>query len=192
MNRRYIFILVSIAAAALLAYLFFIPKGDGTNETAKVEKKRYVKSVYASGYVDSVNKVQIKPEVSGYIDRINVKEGDRVQKGEVIATIKNDKLKEQLREISAKRGLIENRMKEDSPFLKALKDEIAIWKMNTEIEERNFERRESLFQKGIISGVRGVRNNRVEPAASIEYIQFLHIIRSYSGDRIFFDQNIPA
>ena len=151
MNRRYIFILVSIAAAALLAYLFLIPKGDGTNETAKVEKKRYVKSVYASGYVDSVNKVQIKPEVSGYIERINVKEGDRVQKGEVIATIKNDKLKEQLREISAKRGLIENRMKEDSPFLKALKDEIAIWKMNTEIEERNFERRESLFQKGIIS-----------------------------------------
>jgi HlyD family secretion protein len=60
-------------------------------------------------------------------------------------------LKEQLREISAKRELIEGRMKEDSPFLKALKDEIAIWKMNTEIERRNFERRESLYGKGIIS-----------------------------------------
>ncbi len=151
MNRRYIFILASIAAAALLAYLFLIPRGDGTSETAKVEKKRYVKSVYASGYVDSVNKVQIKPEVSGYIETIKVKEGDRVKKGEVIATIKNEKLNEQLREISAKRELIENRMKEDSPFLSALKDEIAIWKMNTEIEKRNFERRESLFAKGIIS-----------------------------------------
>ncbi|MCI0482172.1 MAG: biotin/lipoyl-binding protein, partial [Candidatus Dadabacteria bacterium] len=151
MNRRYIFILILIAAAALPAYLYFFPKDDGTNETAKVEKKRYIKSVYASGYVDSVNKVQIKPEVSGYIATINVKEGDRVKKGEVIATIKNDKLQEQLREISAKRDLIENRMKEDSPFLRALKDEIAIWKMNTEIERRNFERRESLFEKGIIS-----------------------------------------
>ncbi len=42
-------------------------------------------------------------------------------------------------------------MKEDSPFLKALKEEISIWQTNTEIEKRNFERRESLFQKGIIS-----------------------------------------
>jgi HlyD family secretion protein len=151
MNRRYIFILVSAAAALLLAYIFLYPQGEQTKEAAKVEKKRYIKSVYASGYVDSVNKVQIKPEVSGYIDRIYVKEGDKVKKGEVIASIKNDKLKEQLREVSAKRELIEGRMKEDSPFLKALKDEIAIWKMNTEIERRNFERRESLYAKGIIS-----------------------------------------
>ncbi|MEW6143935.1 MAG: efflux RND transporter periplasmic adaptor subunit [Thermodesulfobacteriota bacterium] len=151
MNRRYIFILVAAAAVLLIAYIFLFPGGEQSKEAAKVEKKRYVKSVYASGYVDSVNKVQIKPEVSGYIDRIYVKEGDKVKKGEVIATIKNDKLKEQLREISAKRELIEGRMKEDSPFLKALRDEIAIWKMNTEIERRNFERRESLYGKGIIS-----------------------------------------
>ncbi len=151
MNRKYILILVSVAVIALLAYVFLAPGGKETEETAKVEKKRYIKSVYASGYVDSVNKVLIKPEVSGYIDHINVKEGDIVKKGEVIATIKNDKLSEQLKEISAKRELIENRMKEDSPFLQALKDEISIWKMNTEIERRNFERRESLFQKGIIS-----------------------------------------
>jgi HlyD family secretion protein len=136
MNRKYVFILVLAAAAVLLAYMFLSPNGEGTKEPAKVERKRYIKSVYASGYVDSVNKVQIKPEVSGYIDRIYVKEGDKVKKGEVIATIKNDKLKEQLR---------------DSPFLKALRDEISIWKMNTEIERRNFERRESLFEKGIIS-----------------------------------------
>ncbi|HSC35777.1 MAG TPA: efflux RND transporter periplasmic adaptor subunit [Thermodesulfobacteriota bacterium] len=151
MNKKHLLILASLAVIALLAYIYFFPKDDGTNETAKVEKKRYIKSVYASGYVDSVNKVQIKPEVSGYIETINVKEGDRVKKGEVIAAIKNDKLQEQLREISAKRELIENRMKEDSSFLTALKDEIAIWKMNTEIERRNFERRESLYAKGIIS-----------------------------------------
>ncbi len=151
MSRKYILILLSAAVIAVLAYLFLFNNKNEPAENAKVEKKRYIKSVYASGYVDSVNKVQIKPEVSGYIDHIYVKEGDKVKKGEVIASIKNDKLKEQLREISAKRELIEGRMKEDSPFLKALKDEIGIWKTNTEIERRNFERRESLFQKGIIA-----------------------------------------
>lgn len=151
MNRKYVFILIIAAAAAVLAYIFLSPRDDGNKESPQAEKKRFIKSVYASGYVDSENKVQIKPEVSGYIDRIFVNEGDKVTKGEVIATIRNDKLKEQLREVSAKRELIENRMKEDSPFLRALKEEIAIWKTNTEIEKRNFDRRESLYRKGIIS-----------------------------------------
>jgi HlyD family secretion protein len=151
MNRKYILILLAGVVIALLAYVLFFNKKNEPAETARVEKKRYIKSVYASGYVDSVNKVQIQPEVSGYIEHIYVKEGDKVKKGEVIAVIKNDKLKEQLREITARRELIESRMKEDSPFLKALRDEIAIWKTNTEIEKRNFARRESLFQKGIIS-----------------------------------------
>jgi len=151
MNRKYVFILIIAAAAALLAYMFLSPGSSEKKEAPKVEKKRFIKSVYASGYVDSENKVQIKPEVSGYIDHIYVKEGDKVTKGEVIATIRNDKLKEQLREVSAKRELIESRMKEDSPFLKALKEEIAIWKTNTDIEQRNYDRRESLYRKGIIS-----------------------------------------
>jgi len=130
--------------------MFFSPGRDDNKEPQTVEKKRFIKSVYASGYVDSENKVQIKPEVSGYIDHIYVKEGDKVTKGEVIATIRNDKLKEQLREVSAKKELIESRMKEDSPFLKALKEEVSIWKTNTDIEKRNFDRRESLFKKGVI------------------------------------------
>src|SRR5690606_30033227 len=71
--------------------------------------------------------------------------------GDVVAIIRNDKLEEQLKEVRAKKELVENRMKQNSPFLKALRDEIDIWKMNTEIEKGNFARRESLYQKGIIS-----------------------------------------
>jgi multidrug efflux pump subunit AcrA (membrane-fusion protein) len=151
MNRRYILIVLLGAVIALAAYVLFFNKKNKPSETAKVEKKRYVKSVYASGYVDSVNKVEIKPEISGYIEHIYIKEGDRVKKNEVIAVIKNDKLREELREKTARKGLIEDRMKEKSPFLKALRDEIAIWKTNKEIENRNFSRRESPYRKGIIS-----------------------------------------
>ncbi|HVY55714.1 MAG TPA: efflux RND transporter periplasmic adaptor subunit, partial [Thermodesulfobacteriota bacterium] len=151
MNRKYVFIIIIAAVAAISAYMILSPRGEEKKEAHQVEKKRFIKSVYASGYVDSENKVQIQPEVSGYVDRIFVKEGDEVTKGEVIATIRNDKLKEELREVTAKKELIESRMKDDSPFLKALREEIAIWKTNTEIEKRNFDRRESLYKKGIIS-----------------------------------------
>lgn len=149
MNKKYLVIGGLLLAGGLIYFLMFM--GDDGTGVEKAEKKRYVKSVYASGYVDSVGKVQIKPEVSGYIQEIFVSEGDEVKKGDVVAIIRNDKLDEQLKEVTAKKELIEDRMKDDSPFLRALRDEIAIWKMNTEIEKGNFARRESLFEKGIIS-----------------------------------------
>ncbi|MCL4243724.1 MAG: efflux RND transporter periplasmic adaptor subunit [Candidatus Dadabacteria bacterium] len=149
MNRKYLIIGGLLLAGVLVYFLVFAGK-DGTG-VEKAEKRRYIKSVYASGYVDSIGKVQIKPEVSGYIRQIFVAEGDEVRKGDVVAIIQNDKLDEQLKEVRAKKELVEDRMKKDSPFLKALRDEIDIWKMNTEIEKGNFARRESLYQKGIIS-----------------------------------------
>ncbi|MFI5324500.1 MAG: hypothetical protein ACHQ6U_13550 [Thermodesulfobacteriota bacterium] len=66
MNRKLILIFLSAAVIALISYFLFINIKNESSQTAKVEKKRYIKSVYASGYVDSVNKVQIKPEVLGY------------------------------------------------------------------------------------------------------------------------------
>ena len=149
MNRKYLIIGGILLAGGLLYFLVFAGN-DGTG-VEKAEKRRYIKSVYASGYVDSIGKVQIKPEVSGYIQQIFVAEGDEVKKGDVVAIIRNDKLEEQLKEVRAKKELVENRRKQNSPFLKALRDEIDIWKMNTEIEKGNFARRESLYQKGIIS-----------------------------------------
>lgn len=150
-GQKYILLGTLLIIAGIFVFIFFSTGDDGAQSAATPEKKRYVKSVYASGYVDSVGKVQIKPEVSGYIEHIYVSEGDTVKKGDVIATISNPKLEEQLREVTARRELAESRMKPDSPFLKALRDEIDIWKTNTEIEKRNFERRQSLYDKGIIS-----------------------------------------
>ena len=149
MNKKYLIIGGLLLAGGLLYFLFYA--GNEGTGVEKAEKRRYIKSVYASGYVDSIGKVQIKPEVSGYIKQILVAEGDEVKKGDVVAVIRNDKLEEQLKEVRAKKELVENRMKQNSPFLKALRDEIDIWKMNTEIEKGNFARRESLYQKGIIS-----------------------------------------
>jgi multidrug efflux pump subunit AcrA (membrane-fusion protein) len=151
MNKKYLLLPLALVLAAAAIYLVMRTKSEDADEGGKVEKKRYIKSVYASGYVDSVNKVLIRPEVSGYIERIFVEEGDAVTKGQVIAVIRNDKLKEELKEIEAKKKLVQERMAPSSDYIQALKDEVEIWKLNTEIERKNFERREELFGKGIIS-----------------------------------------
>jgi len=151
MNKKYLLLPLVLVLAAAAIYLFIRTNKEDSEEGGKVEKKRYIKSVYASGYVDSVNKVLIRPEVSGYIERIYVEEGDTVTKGQVIAVIRNDKLKEELKEIEAKKKLVQERMAPSSDYIRALKDEVEIWKLNTEIERKNFERREELFKKGIVS-----------------------------------------
>ncbi len=151
MNKRYLLLLFALLVAAAAFYFLVFRKIDDTVEPAKVEKKRYIKSVYASGYVDSVNKVVIRPEVSGYIEHIYVGEGDSVSKGQIIAVIRNDKLREDQKEIQAMKELAEKRMEEGSDYIKCLKDEVQIRKLDADIERRNFERRKSLYEKGIIS-----------------------------------------
>jgi RND family efflux transporter MFP subunit len=46
--------------------------------------------IHASGKVEAAETANISTRVMGYITRINVKVGDRVQKGQLLATINND------------------------------------------------------------------------------------------------------
>ncbi|HSE84534.1 MAG TPA: efflux RND transporter periplasmic adaptor subunit [Thermodesulfobacteriota bacterium] len=150
LKRKTIFIVV-VVLAVIGASLFLLLNRDNGAETAKVEKKRFIKSVYASGYVDSVNKVIVKPEISGYIDEIYVSEGDGVRKGQILASILNEPIKENLREIRTQKEFARNRLDEGSDYLKVLKDEIEIKRLNLENQENNYQRRKALLQKGIIS-----------------------------------------
>ena len=93
MRYKYIFLFVVIVLIASGLYFFIKSDQREGGETERVEKKRYIKSVYASGYVDSVNKVLIKPEVSGYIDRLYVSEGDRISEGQLLRLSETTNLK---------------------------------------------------------------------------------------------------
>ena len=107
MRNKYLFLFVMIVVIASGLYFFILGDEREGGQTERAEKKRYIKSVYASGYVDSVNKVLIKPEVSGYIDRVYVSEGERVSEGQLLAVVRNDKLEQNLREIEARKELTE-------------------------------------------------------------------------------------
>ena len=151
MRSRYVFLFLLIVLAASAIYLILTGNRQEAGETQRVEKKRYIKSVYASGYVNSVNKVLIKPEVSGYIDRIYAREGDPVTRGQLLIIIKNDKLEENLKEIRARKELAQKRTEVGSDYIVALQDEVEIRKLELDIEKKNFDRQKSLFDKGIVS-----------------------------------------
>ncbi len=53
----------------------------------------------ASAEVESVNEAYISPEVSGQIEKIYVKEGDRVKRGQLLAQLNSDIIKDNIREL---------------------------------------------------------------------------------------------
>jgi len=71
-------------------YFFFFRKGAVTANTyvlGKVEKGTIVNSVSGSGQVVVSSQVDFKPQASGKIVSVNVKEGDKISAGTVIAEI---------------------------------------------------------------------------------------------------------
>src|SRR5512144_2569424 len=60
-------------------------------QTGKVEKKDLIQVVTASGEVRPKRYVNVGANVSGRLVEINVKEGDRVKKGQVLARVESER-----------------------------------------------------------------------------------------------------
>lgn len=103
-----------------------------------------VQSVYASGFIDSSDSVTIRAEVSGYIEKIFVHEGEEVKKGQLLLIISNETIKENLREVEAQLASVKDRLMSDSDYRKELLHNIEIKKLflkmlkKTLIEEKHY------------------------------------------------------
>lgn len=78
---------------ALLVYTFYYLyqknlEPDVVYETTKISYQNIVKQTVATGSVVPRQEIEIKPQVSGIIDKIYVEEGDRVKVGDLIAKVK--------------------------------------------------------------------------------------------------------
>ncbi|MBX0312937.1 MAG: efflux RND transporter periplasmic adaptor subunit [Sulfurihydrogenibium sp.] len=144
-----IFLIFAIFLVSI-ALLFFYNKSKNGYETYKLEKKEVIKSIYASGYIDSENSVIVKSEVSGYVEKIYVKENDQVKKGQILAKISNPTLYENLKDIEFQAQLIKQKLSENSDFRKQFIENIEIKKANYENLLKVYERRKNLFEKGLI------------------------------------------
>ena len=61
-----------------------------STQTTKVLRKKINETVYASGNIESSNQYQVFSLVSGYIQKINIQEGDHVLKNQTIIEIANE------------------------------------------------------------------------------------------------------
>ncbi len=81
-------VLAAVVVAAVVAGVVASRKGKGILvSTAKVGRKDLVQLVTANGTVQAKTKVELSGNVMGQVTELNVQEGDRVKKGDLLAVI---------------------------------------------------------------------------------------------------------
>lgn len=91
MSKRAKIILGILAACFAVALIWFAKMNKKTIvefETEKAFKSTIVKKTVATGKVVPLEEVEIKPQISGIIDKVYLKEGDIVKTGDLIATVR--------------------------------------------------------------------------------------------------------
>src|SRR5210317_594026 len=85
-------IIFSVIGIAFIAVLLWFGKMNSKSpiqfETEKPFKTNIVKKTVATGKVTPLEEIEIKPQISGIIDRIYLEEGVEVKKGDLIAQIR--------------------------------------------------------------------------------------------------------
>jgi HlyD family secretion protein len=133
MSKRSKIILIIIAVLFVGALIWFGKKNKKSiveYETETPFKTTIIKKTVATGKVTPLEEIEIKPQITGIIDKIMLLEGSKVKKGDLIATVRVVPNEQSL--ISA-RGRVDN---------------IKLGLNNSEI---SFNRSKNLFDKGVIS-----------------------------------------
>ncbi len=135
---------------ALFVFLYLL-KGGKKEAIAKVEEREIKTVVYGSGYAKRKDYVVLKPEVSGYITKVLVEEGQYVKIGQPLAVIDSGSLDASIKEVDSRLQFLRERSREGSDYLKSLEEVIESARINMENARRLLERRERLFSEGLIS-----------------------------------------
>ena len=85
LNRKRVVIFIVLILAVILGFIFFGRKKPVVLQFAQVKKQDIRSSVSASGMLASKNSANLRFKVPGKLTYVNVKTGDRVFAGEVIA-----------------------------------------------------------------------------------------------------------
>ncbi|MDP2089608.1 MAG: efflux RND transporter periplasmic adaptor subunit [Flavobacteriaceae bacterium] len=131
MKRTLIFSIIGIAFIAVMIMFFKNNSKSAINyEVDKPLKTNIVRKTVATGKVIPLEEVEVKPQISGIVDKIFVIEGSFVKKGDLIAAIR---VVPNVQSLNSASGRVKN---------------ATIQFNNAKVL---FERNKSLFEKGVIS-----------------------------------------
>ncbi len=133
--KKFFKILLGLILVGIIAYtMYFLYQKSQTKpvvfETESPAVMDIIKKTTATGSVNPRKEIEIKPVVSGIIEKLYVEEGDVVKKGDLLAKIK----------------IIPNMIN-----LNNAKSRIGVAKINLKDAKRNYDRQLELLEKGVIA-----------------------------------------
>lgn len=130
-----------IFAVALVSGISYLVSSNSKENDAFLTRKPVVQNmddkVLATGDIVPREEIEIKPNIAGIIDKILVKEGDKVTVGQLIATIK---IIPNISEINNSQQQIQNAQLQ-----------ISNAKMNVDNQQKQYAMQQKLFSQGVIS-----------------------------------------
>jgi RND family efflux transporter MFP subunit len=114
-SRRLVWAAVATLCVAAVAVLFFFARAKGvairppevaTTRVAVVTPTQASAVLTASGYVVARSKAEISPKSVGRVAWLNIEEGQRVKKGELVARLESQELEAQKRQYVAARDQV--------------------------------------------------------------------------------------
>ena len=128
-----IILIVGLIAALLFVLKYFKDSNSKEVEEFKTEEPYFTSintKIVATGKLNPEEEIELKPQVSGIIDKISVEEGDIVKKGDLIAKI---------------------RVVPNEQNLASASSRINTAKLSYDNAKILFDRNKALFEKGVIS-----------------------------------------
>lgn len=103
-KKRIIWTVVILLVVVPIAYRIIKGKDNSANIVTEVVKKQDIKrTVLATGQVVSSTDLELSFKSSGVVQRVNVKEGDKVKAGDILATLDQ---KDQIASLTSARGAL--------------------------------------------------------------------------------------
>ena len=158
-SSRRILVVVVVLALALLAFVL-IRQWQGPRLAAyRVDARPLVQTVVATGRVVSVSRAQVGSQISGVVAERRVREGDRVEAGDVLAVLRADDLEANVHEAEAALAQLEQSSRPQA--------EAALREANARLAQASREatRRRTLVDRGVIARETLEQAVQVETAA---------------------------
>ncbi|MCS7000632.1 MAG: efflux RND transporter periplasmic adaptor subunit [Bacteroidota bacterium] len=140
-SKRWLLWIVVVGVLGILAVAVALEKNSGGDaievriDTAAL--RTIVQEVSATGKIEPETEVKISSEVSGEVISVRVKEGDRVQRGQLLVRIRPDLLETQLEQFRA--------------AVRAAEMGVEIARVEMDRSERELRRATELYDKGFLS-----------------------------------------
>jgi HlyD family secretion protein len=101
MRRALLVALTAVLVLSAVTVVRFARPDAGVGETVRVRRGALERIVVASGTIEPEHLVEVRPKVSGIVERFHVDDGDRVSAGQVVAEIDRETLEAAVREARA-------------------------------------------------------------------------------------------